>query len=63
LILRCLSEDLHCDRYLILAFVLISVYGPGIQVPYASEQLADGLSGSLRAAEVTFHGDLEIMAN
>ncbi len=62
-ILRCLREDLHADRCLIAAFILVSIYGPALQVPYAIEQLRDGLSGSLRAAEARFHEDLGFMAN
>jgi hypothetical protein len=62
-ILRCLREDLHADGRLIAAFIFVSIYGPTLQIPYAIEQLRDGLSGSLRAAQAKFHEDLDFMAN
>jgi hypothetical protein len=62
-IIRCLREDLHADHRLISATVLVAFYGPTLQVPYAVEQLRDGLSGSLQAAETSFHRDLQFMAN
>jgi hypothetical protein len=62
-ILRCLREDLHADHRLISAAVLVAFYGPTLQVPYAVEQLRDGLSGSLQAAETSFHQDVQFMEN
>jgi hypothetical protein len=62
-ILRCLREDLHADHRLTSAAVLVAFYGPALQIPYAVEQLSDGLSGSLQAAEASFHRDLQFMAN
>jgi hypothetical protein len=62
-IARCLREDLHVDKRLIAAFLLVTVYGPALRVPYAVEELLEGLSGSLRAAQVSFDGDLDLMAN
>ena len=62
-ILRCLREDLHADHRLTSAAVLVAFYGPALQIPYAVEQLRDGLSGSLQAAETSFHRDLQFMAH
>ncbi len=62
-IVRCLREDLRADKWLISAAILITAYQPLLQVPYALEQLRDGLSGSLRAAQAKFHEDLDFMAN
>ena len=62
-ILRCLREDLCADKRLIAAAVLVSIYVPALQVPYAIEQLRDGISGSLSAAETQFHEDLQFMAH
>jgi hypothetical protein len=62
-IIRCLREDLRADKWLISAAILVTAYEPILQVPYALEQLRDGLSGSLRAAQAKFHEDLDFMAN
>ena len=62
-ILRCLREDLHADHRLTSAAVLVAFYGPALQIPYAVEQLRDGLSGSLQAAETSFHRGLKFMAH
>jgi hypothetical protein len=62
-IIRCLREELHADHRLVSAAVLVAFYGPALQVPYAIEQLRDGLSGSLRAGETSFHQDLQFMAS
>jgi hypothetical protein len=62
-IMRCMREDLRVDRSIIVGFILVSIYGPMLRIPYAVEQLRDGLSGSLRAEARTFQEDLAFMAN
>jgi hypothetical protein len=61
-IVRCLRADLHAEKRLIMATILVAIYGPTLEVPYAIEQLRDGLSGSLLAAEIVFDEDLHFMA-
>ena len=61
-IVSCLRAHLHANKRLIIATILVSIYGPTLEVPYAIEQLRDGLSGSLLAAETGFGEDLHFMA-
>jgi hypothetical protein len=62
-IMRCMREDLRVDRSIIMGFIVVSIYGPILRLPYAIEQLRDGLSGSLRAQAQIFQEDLAFMAN
>jgi hypothetical protein len=62
-IMRCMREDLRVDRSIIAGFILISIYGPMLRIPYGVEQLRDGLSGSLRAEAQIFQEDLAFMAS
>jgi len=62
-IMRSMREDLRVDRSIITCFIVVSIYGPMLRVPYAVEQLRDALSGSLRAEAQTFQEDLTFMAN
>jgi hypothetical protein len=61
-ILRTMREELHLTGPIIASFFMLCIYGPALRIPYAFEQLRDGLAGSLNAKARIFHQDLRFMA-
>jgi hypothetical protein len=57
-----LRRDLRAGGALVVAFIVIAIYGPLLRLPYAVEAMRDGLSGALRREAAVFAEDLAFMS-